>query len=202
MAVKERKSRIKKKQEILESARELIQQKGYEEITMEDIAATVSLSRPALYLYFKNKAEIYLALLTRGMQELNQGYDRALSAMEGASPVDTLKAAAIAFFEFYGHNHAYFDLLITKRSDLVRESGVDIVQDFEEAGRNAVQPIARAYEAGLKSGHFRNQDPEKMSFVLRALAIGIAVGFREGNLKFPQDVELLTDLILNGIVEP
>ena len=74
MAVKERKSRIRKKQEILESARQLIEQKAYEEITMEDIAATVSLSRPALYLYYKNKAEIYLALLTRGLQELNEGW--------------------------------------------------------------------------------------------------------------------------------
>ncbi|MEQ8351758.1 MAG: TetR/AcrR family transcriptional regulator [Leptospiraceae bacterium] len=201
MAVKERKSRIRKKQEILESARQLISQKGYEEITMEDIAATVSLSRPALYLYYKNKAEIYLALLTRGLQQLNEGYDRALSGLQEANPVDRLKAAAIAFFEFYGGNHTYFDLLITKRSELVRESGVDIVEDFEKAGQGAVQPIAAAYEAGIISGDFRRREPEKMAFVLRAIAIGIAVGFREGNLKFPEDVALLTDLVLNGIIK-
>ena len=201
MAVKERKSRIRKKQEILESARQLIEQKAYEEITMEDIAATVSLSRPALYLYYKNKAEIYLALLTRGLQELNEGYDRALNALNEAKPVDTLKAAAIAFFEFYGRNHAYFDLLITKRSELVRESGIDIVEDFEVAGKGAVTPTARAYESGIATGDFRRRDPQKMAFVLRSVAIGIAVGFREGNLKFPEDVALLTDMVLNGILD-
>ncbi|MCB1167819.1 MAG: TetR/AcrR family transcriptional regulator [Leptospiraceae bacterium] len=202
MAVKERKSRIKKKQEILESARKLIEQKGYEDITMEDIAATVSLSRPALYLYFKNKAEIYLALVTRGLQELNEGYDRALSRLEGVDPVDTLKAAGIVFFEFYGRNHAYFDLLVTKRADLVRESGVDLVEEFERAGRGAVQPIARAYESGVDSGHFRKKNPEKMAYMLRAVAIGIAVGFREGNLRFPDDVELVTDMVMNGMLQP
>lgn len=201
MAVKERKSRIKKKQEILESARQLIQEKSYEDITMEDIAATVSLSRPALYLYYKNKAEIYLALLTRGLQELNEGYDRAMESMQEAKAVDILKASAIAFFQFYGNNHAYFDLLVTKRAELVRESGVDIVQDFEEAGRGAVGPIAKAYSRGIETGDFRKRDPEKMAFVLRAVAIGMAVGFREGNLKFPEDVALLTDLVLHGIIE-
>ena len=35
---------------------------GYSRVTMDDIARAAEMSRPALYLLFRNKAEIYRAI--------------------------------------------------------------------------------------------------------------------------------------------
>ena len=47
---------------------------GYARVTMEDIARAAEISRPALYLLFKNKADIYRAI---GAALLEQSAERA-----------------------------------------------------------------------------------------------------------------------------
>lgn len=194
----EKKDKKRKREAILEASRQLIQEKSYDSITMEEIAAVVDISRPALYLYFKNKAEIYLSLLSASLHDLRSSYDRAISAGIEDS-IGQLTAMAVAFFRFYTQNHSYFDLLVTKRDELLRESSEEIVEEFTKRGNAAVEPISSAYKRGIDDGIFEDRDPEKMAFFLRAVGIGIAVGFREGNLIFPDDIGLISDLVFQGI---
>src|SRR5262245_14515027 len=51
-----------KRARILEGAMKVFLTYGYSRVTMEDIARAADVSRPALYLLFKNKAEIYRAI--------------------------------------------------------------------------------------------------------------------------------------------
>ncbi len=205
MGILERKEREKaeRRRSILDTARELIGEKSYEEITMEEIARRLELSRATLYLYFRNKGEIFLTLLTEGMIELRDDYNRALKSLPSdADPMARLMQMAFAFFQFYARSHAYFDLLVTKRGELTRESSEEVIAAFDESGKNVIKPIADVYGTGVHAGAFPDADPAKMAYLLRALAIGLAVGFREGNLKFPDDVELLRRIILYGIQGP
>jgi AcrR family transcriptional regulator len=47
---------------IMASAMAVVLRYGYQRMTMDDIAKEAGISRPALYLVFKNKAEIYRAI--------------------------------------------------------------------------------------------------------------------------------------------
>lgn len=47
---------------IMASAMTVVLRYGYQRMTMDDIAKQAGISRPALYLLFKNKAEIYRAI--------------------------------------------------------------------------------------------------------------------------------------------
>lgn len=51
--------------EILNACAALYQEKNFNEITLKDISAMTSISRPSIYNYFRTKEEIFLALLTR-----------------------------------------------------------------------------------------------------------------------------------------
>ncbi|HMX57780.1 MAG TPA: TetR/AcrR family transcriptional regulator [Leptospiraceae bacterium] len=201
MGVQERKEREKaqRRTSILDAARQIIKEKPYDSIIMEDIANRLELSRATLYLYFKNKEEIYATLLTLGMRELQAGYDKALKN-PSQDPMENLVKCAFEFFTFYMSNHHYFDLLVTNRDDLLRECRPEVRKEFEEAGGAVIKPIAQVYKSGMDSGKFQKQDPDKMAFLLRAVAIGIAVGFREGNLKFPEDILIMRDLVLHGLL--
>ncbi|HMU84654.1 MAG TPA: TetR/AcrR family transcriptional regulator, partial [Leptospiraceae bacterium] len=121
MGVQERKEREKaqRRTSILDAARQIIKEKPYDSIIMEDIANRLELSRATLYLYFKNKEEIYATLLTLGMRELQAGYDKALKN-PSQDPMENLVKCAFEFFTFYMSNHHYFDLLVTNRDDLLR----------------------------------------------------------------------------------
>ncbi|HTX60954.1 MAG TPA: helix-turn-helix domain-containing protein, partial [Methanobacterium sp.] len=68
MTISERKEREKenRRNDIISTAERLFYEKGYENITMADIAEGTELARSTLYLYFKNKKEIYLAISLKG----------------------------------------------------------------------------------------------------------------------------------------
>src|SRR5262245_8323399 len=51
-----------KRARILDGAMKVFLTYGYQRVTMEDIARAADISRPALYLLFKNKADIYRAI--------------------------------------------------------------------------------------------------------------------------------------------
>lgn len=81
-----------KKIRVLDSAINVFLSYGYRRVTMDDIARAADMSRPALYLIFKNKADIYRAIgqrlfetcasqvdiVMRGDEPLVERLDRAL----------------------------------------------------------------------------------------------------------------------------
>ena len=81
MGVAERRAREKTqlRQEILDAAREIFATEGYEALTMRRVAEKIEYSPTAIYLHFKDKAELVQAIcdelfagLVRRLQDLGR----------------------------------------------------------------------------------------------------------------------------------
>ena len=72
MGVAERREREKeqRRQAILDAAEHLFFKKGVEDTTMDDVAEAAEFSKGTLYLYFKNREDIYHGIYHRGMEVL------------------------------------------------------------------------------------------------------------------------------------
>lgn len=75
-----------KKARVLEAAESVFLRFGYRRTTMGDLAAAAGLSRPALYLVFCNKEEVFEAVLrsftARTLEEVRQGLDARPTPLE------------------------------------------------------------------------------------------------------------------------
>lgn len=69
----------KTRQKLLEVARELFAHKGLEATTMNDIAAASGRGRRTLYTYFRNKEEIYYAVIEEELERLSEKMDEVSS---------------------------------------------------------------------------------------------------------------------------
>jgi len=56
---------------ITDAAEKLFFSRGYDNVTMDDIAKEVGLTKKSLYLYFKNKEALYFTVVLRGTRILN-----------------------------------------------------------------------------------------------------------------------------------
>lgn len=65
----------KTRQKLLEVARELFAHKGLEATTMNDIAQASGRGRRTLYTYFRNKEEIYFAVIEEELERLSEKMD-------------------------------------------------------------------------------------------------------------------------------
>jgi len=63
---------------ILDAARAVFRRKGFRTATMDDIAAEVGVSKGALYLYFRTKAELLVQIQTRSREELLRNWESLL----------------------------------------------------------------------------------------------------------------------------
>ena len=81
-----------KRQRILDSATRVALSYGFQRSTMDDIARAAEMSRPALYLLFKNKTEIYRAVTERHLRACAQ---EARSALSSSAPLDARLVAAV-----------------------------------------------------------------------------------------------------------
>lgn len=73
---------------ILDAATAVLSQKGYDLMTMDDVAGTVGISKPSLYKHFKSKEELIGAALIRlldGALEYVAALDTALSPLQKLS---------------------------------------------------------------------------------------------------------------------
>jgi AcrR family transcriptional regulator len=77
------------REELLQAARELFAQRGYDKVTVAEIAAGAGVSVKTLFQHFRSKEDLLLA-------ELDQTHERLLNALReretGESPVDALVA--------------------------------------------------------------------------------------------------------------
>ncbi len=81
-----------KRKRILESAFNVALRYGYQRMTMEDVAQASGMSRPALYLQFRNKGEIFSAIASEMMGRALQG---AKAALDGTGSMEDRLFAAI-----------------------------------------------------------------------------------------------------------
>jgi len=80
MGIAERKEREKqqRREEIIQAAEDVFFNKGFELATMDDIAAKAELSKGTLYIYFKNKEDLHMAVARRSIQTLRELTNKAI----------------------------------------------------------------------------------------------------------------------------
>lgn len=75
---------------ILRAAADLLAERGYHEMSLDDIAARVGISKGTIYLHFASKEDLVIALLDQSISEVAQRLDEALSSQ--TTPTETLRA--------------------------------------------------------------------------------------------------------------
>ena len=72
MGIAERKEREKqqRREEIMQAAEEVFFSKGFEKSTMDDVAEKAELSKGTLYLYFKSKEDLHMAVARKAINLL------------------------------------------------------------------------------------------------------------------------------------
>lgn len=79
----------KRKKEILEHALDVFVEEGYADTTFQKIADRCGITRTILYLYFKNKREVFMFSIKRFTEKL-EAEIRSIASAESAEAADTL----------------------------------------------------------------------------------------------------------------
>jgi len=80
-----------KREKILKNAARLFIKSGYENVSMEEIAAKLKLNKATLYYYFKSKDEIFFMIQMQAIEQANDALGKVLDSNLG--PKEKLREA-------------------------------------------------------------------------------------------------------------
>ncbi len=175
MGVAERRKREKqhRKEQAIQAAMEIYDEEGYYAITMEKIAERSELSRAALYLYFKNKDEIFISAVNTYMDYfcslLKDVYNRRKSIEK-----TLLEELWECFKKVYRKDPAAFNAyMYFHQNEAVRNLPDDLRELLHEAGSNVVRYHHKIIEFGVKKGIFIECNPRTLAEVVWSSFLGI-----------------------------
>lgn len=96
-------------EQTLTAAHALFAERGYAAVKMDEIAASVGVTKPLLYNYFGNKEQLYIACMERAGDSLTATIAEAVA--DSANPGEALGAGVRAFFSFLDSDRAAWAVL-------------------------------------------------------------------------------------------
>lgn len=103
------------REEILAAAEELFSQAGFDATRLEDIAERVGIRRASIVYYFKEKRELYEAVLEAVFSGLHQALETAIG--EQRAVADRIEAAIAAWVAYVGHRPSLARLILREVAD-------------------------------------------------------------------------------------
>ncbi|MFB6098924.1 MAG: TetR/AcrR family transcriptional regulator [Salinibacter sp.] len=138
---------------ILDTARHLLVQEGYQDLSMRKIADAIGYSATSIYLYFDSKDALLHALIHEGMMGLREQLEEA-AAQHPEAPVRRLRALCRCFVEFGLDNPEYYEIMFQLRPERMERYPPE---KYRQAREN-LGFFAEALEAGVDADIFDVND--------------------------------------------
>jgi AcrR family transcriptional regulator len=193
MTVASRKQREKEEMRalILDAAKKIFLEKGYYQASIRNIAEKIEYSPGTIYLYFKEKDEIFHSLHEEGFRQF-LNYLQPLQHV--ADPMERLKAMGKAYIEFAHHNKDMYDLMFIMKAPMSHEK-----EEEWAMGHQALNHLKNVLRECQAAGHFKGMDIEYLSFTIWAAMHGMCALYTCERCNAYHDVGLEpADLLENG----
>jgi AcrR family transcriptional regulator len=184
--------------QILEAAATVFAEKGYQRATVREIAARAGVAPGTIYLYFKNKSDLLLAIAD---QLIGQAWDQTQAQMARVDPEAYIAAVLKNMLHFARRNRSFLRALST---EIWTDDGLQR-QFFTQIIGPLFETAAHYLQAQIKEGRAR---PCRVEIVtptiagsLIVLSIMRALATEDFLADFSEDelVDELTHLYLRGL---
>ena len=167
---------LKTRERLIEVARQLFARKGIENTTMNDIASASDKGRRTVYTYFRNKRDIFNAVIERETSKLIVKLEEI--QQRNISPSDKL--------------HHYIDCRFDTMRELVSRNGslkAGFFRDMRKVDRarriissREIEILARILQEGVDNGDFDIIDVHQTATILVHALHGLDVPYIRDNL--------------------
>ncbi len=190
------------RQEMLDTALDLFSQKGYHNVTMHEIANKAEFAVGTLYKFFKNKEDLYSALILEKTEGFYQTIVGALE--EGDDEIDKLRKYIQARGAVFRANvpmiRLYFSEAYGESHNLFAELNMKIRQRRDET----LTMIASVFASGMRKNLFkRTAEPAFLAVALEGITTAFLFKWLEEpeSHPFPEDPDTILNILFKGLAE-
>jgi AcrR family transcriptional regulator len=192
----------RRRAEILDAAQALYLEKGWDALTVDQVARSARLSRALVYVYFRDKEELLFAIGERAMRLLRTRFSEA--AARHPRGLDQIEAIGRAYMSYAYEFPHYFDFCSRFQAHSVAVDPGSHEGACVTAGDEVLATVVGAITSGIRDGSIRPDvgEPTMLAVTLWAFTHGlIQVAMAKGNdlARFGIAIPALSDYALGLI---
>ncbi len=178
MSIIERKEREKKemRQAILDAALHLFREKGYDAVSIRNIAEAIEYSPATIYLYFKDKNDIFFALQYEAAAVKR---DHLLPVASIEDPWERLTEFGRRYIDFGMKHPGLYDLLFIIRAPMESLEN----QECWALGLSVHQFFEDTVQACIDARYFKSTDTKTIAYTLWCHAHGLVSLFVRDRMR-------------------
>jgi TetR/AcrR family transcriptional regulator len=192
--------KLRHRRQMLAAALELFSEKGFHNVSMHEIAKRAEFAIGTLYKFFKNKEDLYKALMMEKAEEHHRVLMGVLS--EENDVLTVIEDYIVAKAQLFADNLATLRLYFaeTRGASFNIKAGLD--QDIRKLYDKFIMRLASVLETGVRRKVFREIDPYHMAVALEGLTNAFLFCCLEDPEQHPYgtNVSVIRDMFLKGVL--
>lgn len=188
----------KRRREILEKSLEVFTNEGYEDVTFQKIADRCGITRTTLYIYFKNKKDIFRAALKQLLSDMEAKMKEVVDDAT-ITAEQSLRKLTMIIVDYFEDNLNMFSVLLIYLLQL-KKSGVDTNEKVQRRVLRLRHHINTVIIRGVKNNEFSvsnvHQINELMYGMFEAAIFRIAV-LNQHNIS---EIRAVLNLAIDGFL--
>jgi AcrR family transcriptional regulator len=167
MGVAERKERekVEMRKLILSAATQIFLREGFDKTSLRNIAEEIEYSPATIYLYFKDKDELFFAIQEEGF---NIFFQKMGVLGTFADPYERLIKLGAIYMEFALEFREYYDLMFLMKAPM------RAIEECEwECGVQAHEALENIVKECIEKGYFKNKDYQATAFMIWSFMHGL-----------------------------
>jgi len=191
---------LQQREEILNTALRLFSEKGYRNVAMHEVAREARYGMGTVYKYFKNKDELYKALVMGVSRKFHQ--DLMASIEQERDPIQAISNYVVVRQKLFSDNLPFMRLYFaeTRGASFNIKAGFD--RDMVKLYEDGMGKLACVFEQGIRDGVFRDLDPYQMALALEGTISALLFQFLEHPDRVHEEDVVLTatDIFFRGVL--
>ena len=185
-----------KRNAVLSTAAQMFNERGFHATSLDDIAARLQVSKPTLYYYVKNKDEILLECVKKGLHLILEGIEASRQA--GGNAVDQLRACMQVYADIVTQP---FGMCIIRIGD--EEVPEPSRTELRRMKSEIDQAFRRLVAQGVQEGTLAPCDPKMTAFVIAGALSWIGRWYHSGGeYTAAQVAEQCIGTLMHGVLGP
>ncbi|EMS77442.1 TetR/AcrR family transcriptional regulator [Desulfotignum phosphitoxidans] len=190
--------KLRHRRQMLAAALDLFSLKGYHNVSMHEIAGKAEFAIGTLYKFFKNKEDLYKALIMEKADEYHRALSDVLSKENDTLAVigDYIAAKAQIFANSVAALRLYF--AETRGASFNIKAGLD--QDIRKLYDEMVEQLVSTMKRGIDRKVLKEGDPYYMAVALEGLTNSFLFCWLEDpkHHSYEENVQMIKEMFLNG----
>lgn len=164
---------MSKKRIILIAGTRLFAKKGFSGTSMSELAELTNIASATIFYHFKNKEELFLAVLENVKNEITQSFEEYFEKKKFETGLEMVEGVVSFFIYMAGQKEEWFMLLHRNYPYRLAEENPGCRNNLEEIYNCFTDVFERAIRLGKKDGSVRDVQTHKTALIILSMVDGV-----------------------------